>query len=83
MGDVVSAAFVCPRCGTQSWNLNDRKHGYCARCRDFTAADQPVPFICQRCGVQVYRYPGGEWPDDQMCLDCSFWTRVASSREGP
>lgn len=30
-------AFICPRCKTASWYPEDAKHGYCARCRDFTA----------------------------------------------
>jgi hypothetical protein len=32
-------AFVCPVCGTPSWNLNDGRQGYCGRCHKFTADD--------------------------------------------
>lgn len=28
--------FVCPVCGAESWNPNDRRHGYCGRCHDYT-----------------------------------------------
>jgi hypothetical protein len=27
--------FVCPDCGAESWNLNDKAHRYCARCHKF------------------------------------------------
>jgi hypothetical protein len=33
--------LTCPRCGAVSHNANDRKHGYCARCDDFTAPPAP------------------------------------------
>lgn len=29
-------AFVCPRCGAESWNPNDAKYGYCGRCHWWT-----------------------------------------------
>lgn len=29
-------AFVCPRCGRESWSIEDRRHGYCGACHDYT-----------------------------------------------
>jgi len=29
------SSFVCPRCGTRSFNPKDVKEGYCGRCHDY------------------------------------------------
>ena len=34
--DPPATSFVCPTCGAESWNPNDRRHGYCGRCKAFT-----------------------------------------------
>lgn len=31
-------AFTCPRCGLASYNPNDKREGYCARCHAWTGA---------------------------------------------
>lgn len=30
-----SVSFVCPRCGAESWNVNDVANRYCGRCHVF------------------------------------------------
>lgn len=35
-------AFICPRCGAQSWHPEDASNGYCGRCHDYTALPRPV-----------------------------------------
>jgi hypothetical protein len=34
-------AFTCPRCGRQSWNPGDAKHGWCGACKAYTAEPKP------------------------------------------
>jgi ribosomal protein S27AE len=35
--------FICPRCGAISYHPDDIRHGYCARCHDYTGDDLADP----------------------------------------
>jgi hypothetical protein len=36
----MTASFICPHCGTESFNPNDIRERYCGRCHVF--ADDPA-----------------------------------------
>lgn len=37
---ILGETFLCPRCGSRSANPNDKAHGYCGRCHDWTGSPE-------------------------------------------
>ena len=46
---VFPTSFVCPRCGAESFNLNDIVERYCGRCHVFV--DDPITALMKREGL--------------------------------
>jgi CO dehydrogenase/acetyl-CoA synthase alpha subunit len=76
--EVGPPAFVCPRCTAVSYNLNDAKNRYCARCHTFVD-DQVCPRcegdrqVCNECGKPGARCtcPSLALPTPMPCPVCS------------
>jgi hypothetical protein len=54
-------AFTCPRCGMTSHHPADFGHGYCGRCRDWTAPPAAVRVPAGACLAALLLDPELEW----------------------
>jgi anaerobic ribonucleoside-triphosphate reductase len=51
--------FTCPRCGRTSYHPDDRRHGYCGACHDWTGTPERFAELPGQLALFGRGEPGG------------------------